>query len=136
MCTHCIHINKDETNDKLKYNVDEFLEGVDLYVDSLDFFVLEVRKEVFKKCTEKGIPIITAAPLGMGCSLLCFMPGKMTYEEYFRFEDKKPGIDQLVQFLIGLNPKLLKRKSRYLVDESTVSFKEERGPSTPMAVNL
>jgi molybdopterin/thiamine biosynthesis adenylyltransferase len=117
-----------------EYNVDEFLEGVDLYVDALDFFALEARKIVFKKCYEKNIPVITAAPLGMGAAFLCFMPGKMTYEEYFRFEDKKTEEDQLIQFLIGLSPAMLQRS--YLVDESKVSFKEKRGPSTPMAVNL
>jgi molybdopterin/thiamine biosynthesis adenylyltransferase len=115
-------------------NVDEFLENVDLYVDALDFFALAARKTVFKKCYEKNIPVITAAPLGMGAAFLCFMPGKMTYEEYFRFEDKKTENEQLIQFLIGLSPAMLQRP--YLVDESRVSFIEKRGPSTPMAVNL
>ena len=72
-----------------KHNVDEFLEGVDLYVDALDFFALDARKTVFQKCLEKDIPVVTAAPLGMGCAFLCFMPGQMNYEEYFRFENKK-----------------------------------------------
>lgn len=116
------------------HNVDEFLEGVDLYVDALDFFALEARKTVFKKCYKKDIPVITAAPLGMGCAFLCFMPGKMSYEEYFCFENKKTEHEQLIQFLIGLSPAMLQRS--YLVDESRVNFNEKRGPSTPMAVNL
>ncbi len=115
------------------HNVDDFLEGVDLYVDSLDFFALEARKVVFQKCYEKNIPAVTAAPLGMGCAFLCFMPGKMSYEEYFRFEGKSED-DQLIQFLIGLSPAMLQRP--YLVDETAVSFHEKRGPSTGMAVNL
>ncbi|WDE12264.1 ThiF family adenylyltransferase [Thalassomonas haliotis] len=115
------------------HNVDEFLEDVDLYVDALDFFALEARKTVFQKCYEKQIPVITAAPLGMGCALLCFMPGQMTYEQYFKFAGKSEH-DQLIQFLIGLSPAMLQRQ--YLVDESRVNFKEKRGPSTPMAVNL
>jgi len=117
-----------------EHNVDDFLEGVDLYVDALDFFALEARKTVFQKCYEKEIPVITAAPLGMGCALLCFMPGKMSYEEYFRFGSKKTENEQLIQFLIGLSPAMLQRD--YLVDETRVSFIEKRGPSTPMAVNL
>ena len=32
-----------------EHNVDEFLDGVDLYVDALDFFALSARKTVFKK---------------------------------------------------------------------------------------
>lgn len=117
-----------------EHNVDAFLAGVDLYVDALDFFALQARKTVFQKCYEKDIPVVTAAPLGMGCALLCFMPGKMSFEEYFRFESKQTEDDQLIQFLIGLSPAMLQRK--YLVDETRVSFKEKRGPSTPMAVNL
>lgn len=116
------------------HNVDDFLAGVDLYVDALDFFALEARKTVFQKCYEKNIPVITAAPLGMGCALLCFMPQSMSYEEYFRFEDKKTEDEQLIQFLIGLSPAMLQRS--YLMDETRVNFKEKRGPSTTMAVNL
>lgn len=116
-----------------EHNVDDFLDGVDLYVDSLDFFALQARKTVFQKCYEKKIPVVTAAPLGMGCAFLCFMPDKMSYEEYFRFEGKSEQ-DQLIQFLIGLSPAMLQRP--YLVDESAVSFHEKRGPSTGMAVNL
>ncbi len=115
-------------------NVDEFLDGVDIYVDSLDFFALAARKLVFKRCYEKDIPVVTAAPLGMGCALLCFLPGKMSFEEYFRFEDKQTEEEQLIQFLIGLSPAMLQRN--YLVDESRVSFRQKKGPSTVMAVNL
>nr|WP_218573463.1 ThiF family adenylyltransferase [Rheinheimera lutimaris] len=114
-------------------NVDAFLQDVDIYVDSLDFFALEARQLVFQKCHEKRIPVVTAAPLGMGCAFLCFMPGAMSYEQYFRFAGHSKE-DQLIQFLIGLSPAMLQRS--YLVDQSRVSFKQQRGPSTPMAVQL
>ena len=32
--------------------IDEFLEGVDLYVDSLDFFALDIRRAVFAACAQ------------------------------------------------------------------------------------
>ena len=44
-------------------NTDEFLDGVDCYVDSLDFFALNARKLIFKLCAEKSIPATTAAPM-------------------------------------------------------------------------
>lgn len=114
-------------------NVDAFLQDVDIYVDSLDFFALEARKLVFQKCYEKQIPVVTAAPLGMGCAFLCFMPGAMSYEQYFRFAGRSTE-DQLIQFLIGLSPAMLQRS--YLVDQSRVNFQQQRGPSTGMAVKL
>ncbi|MFT2090418.1 ThiF family adenylyltransferase [Paraglaciecola sp. 2405UD69-4] len=115
-------------------NVDEFLEGVDVYVDSLDFFALEARKLVYSKCQQKNIPILTAAPLGMGVAFLYFEPGKMTYEEYFRFNDAKTENEQFIQFLIGLSPSMLQRS--YLVDESRADFNARKGPSTPMSVDF
>src|SRR5581483_6895237 len=47
-------------------NMDEFLRGVDIYVDSLDFFAFNIRSLVFQSCYERGIPALTAGPLGMG----------------------------------------------------------------------
>jgi molybdopterin/thiamine biosynthesis adenylyltransferase len=114
-------------------NIDAFLEGVDLYVDSLDFFAIEARRTVFAACTEKGIPAITAAPLGMGVAFLAFLPGKMSFEEYFRLEGKSKA-EQAARFLVGLSPAML--QMRYLVDASRVDFAKGKGPSTPMACEL
>lgn len=115
-------------------NVDEFLKDVDIYVDSLDFFALSARKLVFKRCEELGIPVVTAAPLGMGCAFLCFTPDSMSYEDYFRFEECKDEDEQLIKFLIGLSPSMLQRP--YLVDPSTADFNAKKGPSIPMSVKL
>ncbi len=116
-----------------EHNLDRFLEGVDLYVDSLDFFAVPIRRAVFAACAEKGIPAITAAPLGMGSAFLCFMPGKMTFEEYFRLEGH-PEKEQLVRFLVGLSPAML--QMGYLADRSKVDFGNRKGPSTPMACEI
>ena len=110
-----------------------FLEGVDVYVDALDFFALDARRAVFAACAEKGIPAITAAPLGMGVALLCFLPGKMTFEQYFQLEGCSKD-EQLVRFLLGLSPSML--QANYLVDASRVNFSEQKGPSTIMACEL
>ena len=114
-------------------NVDTFLEDVDLYVDGLDFFALKARQIVFAACAKKGIPAITAAPLGMGVSFLCFMPGKMTFEEYFRWEGQTET-EQLLRFLAGLTPAGLQLS--YLVDDSRLDLENHKGPSTPMACDF
>ena len=114
-------------------NVDEFLDGVDLYVDGLDFFAVEARRLVFARCAERGIPAVTAAPLGMGVALLNFLPGRMTFEEYFRLEGQSED-EQLLRFLLGLSPAMLQRA--YLVDPSRVDLAAHKGPSTPMACEL
>lgn len=114
-------------------NIDEFLQDVDLYIDGLDFFVLDIRRAVFKACADKGIPAITAAPLGMGSALLCFMPGKMTFEQYFKLEGYSAE-DQQIRFMLGLSPSMLQRD--YLADPGRVKFGDQKGPSTPMACEL
>lgn len=114
-------------------NLDEFLEGVDVYVDALDFFALDARKAVFAACHAKGIPAVTAAPIGMGAALLCFMPGQMSFEEYFQLEGQSED-EQALRFLLGLSPAMLQMP--YLVDDSRVDFNARKGPSTAMACEL
>jgi molybdopterin/thiamine biosynthesis adenylyltransferase len=114
-------------------NVDAFLSGVDIYVDGLDFFAFSARKLVFPGCTQRGIPATTAAPLGMGAAVLNFLPGGMTFEEYFRWEGCSEN-QMALRFLIGLSPAMLQRS--YLVDRSAVDIKARKGPSTPMACEI
>lgn len=114
-------------------NLDEFLRGVDVYVDSLDFFAIEARRMLFKACYERGIPALTAAPLGMGVALLYFKPGAMSFEEYFKVEGCLEN-EKYARFIAGLSPAMLQRG--YLADLEAVNFKEKRGPSTMMACDL
>ncbi|MCP5214405.1 MAG: ThiF family adenylyltransferase [Pseudomonadales bacterium] len=114
-------------------NVDEFLQDVDLYVDSLDFFSIKARRLLFSKCAEKDIPAITAAPLGMGCAYLGFLPGKMSFEDYFKLEGHDET-EQLIRFLVGLAPARL--QNRYLVYPQAVDIPNKKGPSTPLAIEL
>ena len=114
-------------------NLDDFLSGVDLYVDGLDFFAFKARRDTFYACHRLGVPAVTAAPLGMGTAVLSFLPGHMSFEEYFRLE----GCDEdemAVRFLLGLSPAMLQRG--YLADPSRVNFSERRGPSTGAACQL
>ena len=114
-------------------NLDAFLGDADLYVDGLDFFAFDARRDTFARCAELGVPATTAAPLGMGAALLNFMPGKMTFEEYFQWGDL-PEVDKAIRFAIGLAPAGLHRA--YLVVPDAVNFDERRGPSTFMACQL
>lgn len=114
-------------------NVDKFLAGVDVYVDGLDFFALPARRMVFARCREKGIPVLTAAPLGIGTALLYFSPKGMSAEDYFKWDGHETN-EQYARFIAGLSPAMLNRD--YLVAPEAVSFKERRGPSTIMACDL
>jgi molybdopterin/thiamine biosynthesis adenylyltransferase len=114
-------------------NLDDFLDGVDLYLDGLDFFVLTLRQAVFAACARKGIPATTVAPLGMGAALLNFLPGSMTFEDYFGFGNA-PESEKALRFFLGLAPSGL--QMGYLVDPSTIDLPGHKGPSTPMGAML
>lgn len=114
-------------------NLPDFLSGGDLYVDGLDFFVFAIRQATFAKCAELGIPALTVAPLGMGAGLLNFLPGQMTFEQYFQWGERSDE-EKALRFLIGLAPAGL--HGAYLVDPSMVDFAARRGPSTVMACQL
>lgn len=114
-------------------NIDSFLDGVDCYVDSLDFFAFDARQMTFARCAELSIPAVTAAPLGMGSAFMSFLPGGMTFEEYFQW-GQLPEADKAVRFLVGLAPAGLHRP--YLVVPAAVNLAERRGPSTIIACQL
>jgi molybdopterin/thiamine biosynthesis adenylyltransferase/nitroreductase len=113
--------------------IDDFLSGVDLFVDGLDFFEIGIRREVFARCAELGIPAITAGPIGMSVAFLAFTPKSMSFEDYFRL-DGRLAEEQYVRFLVGLTPRGLHRA--YLVDPSRMDLQRRRGPSTIAACQL
>ena len=113
--------------------IKDFLSGVDLYVDGLDFFAFDARELVFRTCHERNIPATTVAPLGMGAALLNFLPDRMSFEEYFGWRGL-PEHEKALRFLVGLAPAMLQRA--YLADPSAVDLRERRGPSTVMACEL
>ena len=114
-------------------NLDAFLDGVDVYVDAIDFFAVEARRMLFAACHARGIPAVTAAPLGMGVSFLYFSPRGMSFEDYFRLEGCERN-EQFARFIAGLSPAMLQRG--YLVAPEAVDFAAQRGPSTGMACDL
>jgi molybdopterin/thiamine biosynthesis adenylyltransferase len=117
-----------------KTNLNEFLEGADLYVDGLDFFAFDARRMVFARCGQLGIPAVTVAPVGMGAALVNFLPGGMTFDDYFQWHDSQSEEERALRFLIGLTPGNLHRN--YLVDLNRVDFVARKTPSTIMACQI
>ncbi|NTU65778.1 MAG: ThiF family adenylyltransferase [Chloroflexi bacterium] len=115
-------------------SIDDFLEGVDVYVDGLDFFAFDARRMTFAACERKGIPVVTAAPLGMGTALLLFGPGGMPFDDYFGFSSCDDELDMAIRFLVGLSPAMLQRG--YVADMSRIDLKNRKGPSSIAACQL
>lgn len=114
-------------------NLSRFFADVDLYVDGLDAFAFDIRERVFAYCAERRIPATTVAPLGMSAALMNFLPGGMTFEDYFQLAGKS-DLEKSIRFLVGFAPALLHR--HYLVDPSRVDLSAHRGPSTGLSCEL
>lgn len=111
-------------------NLTEYLDGVDLLIDAIDFFANALRPTLYRAARERGIPVVCSAPLGAGASLICFLPDSTPFENYFGFA----GCDETrmaVRFMVGMSPRLPQR--HYLVYPEIVDFVEHRVPSLGMA---
>lgn len=114
-------------------NIDDFLRDADFFVDGIDFFEIDIRRELFKKAREKGIYALTAAPLGFGATLQVFSPKGMSFDDYFGFFDEMPYLQKLAAFAAGLAPRPYHLK--YL-DLSKINLEKRRGPAVAPACTL
>ncbi len=112
-------------------NIDDFLDGIDIVVDGMDAFNIYVRRLIFNKAHEKGIPVITAGPIGFSAATLIFIPGRgLSFDEYFDICDGMSEEEQLLRFFIGLMPKATHLK--YVeIDENLL--KSRKSPSLGLA---
>lgn len=93
-------------------NVGSFLDGVDVIVDSLDFYCFNERFLLYGEARKRGLWVLTAPPLGFGFTLLAFDPQGMRFEDYFGF---KPGMSERelgIALIAGIAPAAL--MMRYL----------------------
>lgn len=114
-------------------NVEIFLTGCQAYLDGIEFFEIDIRRLVFKKCREMGIYALTAAPLGFGATLQVFSPTGMAFDDYFGFEDAMGYEEKIAAFAAGLTP--WPWHLDYL-DRSKVNFGEKKGPAVAPACTL
>ncbi|WP_199739213.1 ThiF family adenylyltransferase [Legionella qingyii] len=110
-------------------NVNQFLDGVDLFFDCIDLFCIEARRLVYSECWKRKIPVIFSVPLGMGFGQVIFLPGKMSMEQYFNFDKDNSELNS-IKLLLGVSPK--GAHTSYLMDKSRVNLEKKKGPSTIM----
>ncbi len=114
-------------------NVDAFLDGVDVVVDGLDFFVPEAREILYDAAERRKMPLVTAGPIGLSVAWLVFVPGGMRWRDYFRFDLAQTPLDKLILFALGLTPRATQMS---YIDRKYVDLPGHRGPSLSLAVQL
>jgi len=114
-------------------NMDDFLNGVDVVLDGLDFFQFEIRRLLFKRAAEKRIHVITAGPMGYSSAMLVFSPQGMGFDEYFNIRDGMADEDKYLSFALGLSPRPTHIK---YMDFKKVDFSSKAGPSLDIACQI
>lgn len=115
-------------------NLDEFLDGAEVVLDGLDFFNFEARRLLFKRARDKGVYVVTAAPLGFSSAMLTFSPHEgMGFDEYFAIRDNMTEKEKLLSFAMGLAPRASHIK---YMDLSKVNLDTKAGPSSDIACQI
>jgi molybdopterin/thiamine biosynthesis adenylyltransferase len=115
-------------------NIDDFLDGVQVVLDGIDFFAFETRRLLFNRAREKGIHVITAGPLGFSSAMLIFAPHEgMSFDEYFNITEGMTLSDQQLAFFIGISPRATHLK---YVDLSSIDLDVKAGPSLNIACQM
>ena len=123
-------------------NLGRFLGGADLMVDGFDFHALDIRRAAFAAARARGIPAITAGPIGASAAYVIFTPEGMSFEQYFgmaacddpALSPRERQTEMERRFLAGLVPDPIFRG--YLVDPSRFAIERGRAPSLGAACQL
>ncbi len=109
-------------------NMNEFLDGVDIVVDALDLFAMDIRIALYELAYQKGIPVVTAGPFGMGTAIMAFSPVGMGFNEYFDLKREGLTVEaKIIRFLAGITPNLMHQS--YLREPEAVDLFARRLPS-------
>ncbi|KAG2374718.1 hypothetical protein C9374_010462 [Naegleria lovaniensis] len=108
-------------------NIEQFLEGVTVVMDALDFFAPQSRRLLYKYAHKKGIPVFTAAPAGWSCAWQIFLPTGPTLEEFCGFTDDMSEEEVLIRHIVATAPAGLHLK--YMKPSKKIDFSVHAVPS-------
>ena len=114
-------------------NLEEFLKDIDLAIDSIDFFEIEARRDLFLYSHDNKIPVISAGPIGFGTAYLISMPNSPGFDEYFDTSENQSKAEKLSGFIAGLVPAMLQKS--YMFSKKT-NINEKKAPSSIVGINL
>lgn len=114
-------------------NVDDFLEGVDVLIDAVEFFEIEVHRLIINACMKRGIPAIFGLPLGFGVGVLVYTPDGMSFDDYFDIDPNAPLEHKLLKMSLGCAPAGFHLK---YFDPSSIDLAKRQAPSIACGCKL
>jgi molybdopterin/thiamine biosynthesis adenylyltransferase len=89
--------------------IGQFLDGVDIVCDAIDFFAVGPRRMLHKEARKRGIPLVFSAPSAFGCTTQILDTTGPSLDEFFDMSDEQTDEQNLANFAIGINPARLSR---------------------------
>lgn len=114
-------------------NIDNFLDGVDVFIDAVEFFEIKAHQLIINACMERGIPAIFGVPLGFGAGILIYTPEGMSFDEYFDIDYSAPLEQQLLKMSLGCAPAGFHLK---YFDPKSVDLANRKAPSIASGCKL
>nr|WP_305908409.1 ThiF family adenylyltransferase [Methylomarinum sp. Ch1-1]MDP4521238.1 ThiF family adenylyltransferase [Methylomarinum sp. Ch1-1] len=108
-------------------NIGDFLQGVDVFIDAVEFFEIEAHQLIINACMERNIPAIFGVPLGFGVGVLVYTSKGMSFDDYFDLDYNAPFEQQVLKMTIACAPAGFHLK--YLVDRSSIDLAKRKAPS-------
>ncbi|MBU2572231.1 MAG: ThiF family adenylyltransferase [Gammaproteobacteria bacterium] len=114
-------------------NIDEFLKGVDVLVDAVEFFEIKTHRLMINACRERNIPAIFGVPLGFGVGMLVYTAKGMSFDDYFDLDYNASEELQVLKMSLGCAPAGFHLK---YVDPSSVDLSKRQAPSIASGCKL
>lgn len=113
--------------------LDEFLSGVDVVIDAIEFFEIKAHRLLVNASIAKGIPVIFGVPLGYGVGMLVYTPSGMSFDDYFDLDDASPLDQQVLKMSLGCAPAGFHLN---YVDPASVDLSQRKAPSIASGCKL
>lgn len=114
-------------------NIDDFLKGVDVLVDAVEFFEIKTHQLMINACRERNIPAIFGVPLGFGVGMLVYTAEGMSFDDYFDLDYAASEELQVLKMSLGCAPAGFHLK---YVDPSSVDLSKRQAPSIASGCKL
>lgn len=114
-------------------NVDDFLSGVDVFIDAVEFFEIGTHRMLINACRERDIPAVFGVPLGFGVGMLVYTRDGMTFDDYFDIDYTASLEHQVLKMSLGCAPAGFHLK---YVDPESVDLSQRKAPSIASGCKL
>ncbi len=84
--------------------IDGFLDGVDVVLDGIDFFVPEARRLLYRTARARGIPVVVGGPIGWSAAWQIWLPDGPSLETFCGLTPDMDEEEVLTRYIVATTP--------------------------------